>query len=1006
MNRSAYLTTGFAIKTLSRLSKADIAVHGKENIPSGQAIFVINHFTRIETLLLPSYISGLTDTPVWSLADASLFNGGLGKFFDLVGAVSTSDPKRDELIVKSLLTGEASWIIFPEGRMVKTKKIMDNGKFMIDHPGGMHEPRTGAAALALTAELYRRYIFELTESSPTQVWSVLESLKIENLNEIKTQPTVIVPVNLTYYPIRAMENIASTLAERVDLDVRFGKPIEIEPFLDPKWLKESMFRDGLEGYFLSDELKKKMRAPAYKIMQRYMGDIYGLTTVNHEHLYASLLRMYPFERIKESDFKRRVFYAASLISNREDYKGEFFLHKSLQGSQAHLVTDDRFKKYENFLQLAIEKGVVRKDGDYLVKNRSSLSRPLSYHKGRIDNPIEIMANEVEPLIRLQKLLRSTGRQPVFLLKLLLIRHLIKQELIDYDKACGNYIPSAEKGLACLGRPFLLSALRRKRGVVLVHSYLAVPAEVRGLADHLRREGFWVYAPRLPGHGTSSEDLVERKYQEWMEAVERGFVLMSNICDSVILGGVAVGGSIVLNLAARVPEVAGVFALCPPLSLSDYSTNFMPAVDVWNRMLNKMKGEGKKRFLDFSHGNPHVNYIKNPVAGVNEVGKFLDFAKKQYGTIQQPTLVIQADKNPIVDPEGSRKIYEMIESDQKEYCLLSFDRHILVHGKRADMVQRKISNFIKRLENYKMPLKSGEGKTAWPEYYAEFPYFSEQIIREGCHPRKLEHKTVAEKAIVLVHGLSDSPHFLSAIADFFHCELGYDVYLPLLQGHGLKDPNGMEGVTLQEWKENVRFAIHAAAVDGRSLSIGGLSSGGALSFYMGCTEPAITGDLYLFAAALGLKEGWLGIAGSVKEFLLRTSPALPNDKKVLIGSNPYRYDYISLNGARELVHLIGEINGAIESFKAGEYFSKRIFSAFTEYDDVVSFKAISRLEKITKEDTFVQYILPKSKEVQHASVVLRDPIYAAEVELGEPPLEKANPEFFEMMEAVREFQREA
>jgi len=721
MNRSAYLTTGLAIRVFSRLSKADIYMHGQENIPAGPNIFVMNHFTRFETFLLPYYIYNLTNKPVWSLAAPSLFKGGMEKFFDLIGVISTSDPKRDELIVKSLLTGEADWIIFPEGSMVKNKKIMSGGRYMIAHPEGMHEPRTGAAALALRAELYRTHLLHTARTSPERLQPMLDALGIASIDDIQSQPTSIVPVNLTYYPIRAAENIALHIASRlvkdmsermveeimtegtmmfsgVDLDIRFGKPLQMADLLDEQWLKIDMERDGITGFSVSGDLKGKMRLAAYRVMQQYMHDIYSMTTINHEHLFASFLQMYPLRRIKESEFKQRIFYAASLVTGQEAGKDIFFLHKSLRENQAHLLTDDRYRKYANFLKLAEEKGVLGRDGEYLNTDRSKLSGPLSFHKGRIDNPVEVMANEVEPLKKLKSLLRFLAWQPMAFMRIAIVRYLLHSEKTRYIEEY-RAVGRAAGGNSMPGQPFLLPHFRRRLGVVLVHSYLAVPEEVKALALFLRRRGVWVYAPRLPGHGTSAEDLATRKFQEWRETVENGYVLMSTLCDRVVLGGIAVGGNLALDLACRVDSLAGVFAVCPPFALNDYSARFMPVTDVWNRLLHKMKGGSRnKDYLEFSYGNLSVNYPRNPVAGVKEVGDFLESIEKCYSAIRQPALIVQADKNPVVDPRGSKQLYDQISSRNKEYCLLSYDRHVLVNGEGTEKVFGKIGAFIDEMKD--------------------------------------------------------------------------------------------------------------------------------------------------------------------------------------------------------------------------------------------------------------------------------------------------------------------
>ncbi|MBF0113321.1 MAG: 1-acyl-sn-glycerol-3-phosphate acyltransferase, partial [Desulfamplus sp.] len=151
MNKFAYYMSGYAFKAFSGISKAKINLHGENNIPKeeGSIIFTANHFTRIETIFLPYHIHQITNRPVWSLAAAELFQGSLKRVLEAMGAVSTRDPQRDFLIVKSLINAQADCIIFPEGMMVKNKKITSDGDFKLYEGSEIQRPRTGAATLAL-----------------------------------------------------------------------------------------------------------------------------------------------------------------------------------------------------------------------------------------------------------------------------------------------------------------------------------------------------------------------------------------------------------------------------------------------------------------------------------------------------------------------------------------------------------------------------------------------------------------------------------------------------------------------------------------------------------------------------------------------------------------------------------------------------------------------------------------------------------------------------------------
>lgn len=286
---------------------------------------------------------------------------------------------------------------------------------------------------------------------------------------------------------------------------------------------------------------------------------------------------------------------------------------------------------------------------------------------------------------------------------------------------------------------------------------------------------------------------------------------------------------------------------------------------------------------------------------------------------------------------------------------------------------------------------------WKEFY-QYSGLDPSAVRKGCEPRLIVDDNLSDNAIVLIHGLTDSPFFMEAIGKYFHDVMGFNVFIPLLSGHGLVNPNGMRDASVEKWLRDIDFAVtQAQAIGGKRISIGGLSTGGTLSVHRAFSTPySISGGVFLFSAALDLLGKTGHMAGELETLLLRLfghDPILANldEKTSLIGPHPYRYAHMDIHGARCLATLIGLIR---DEMGHGAALQQPVFVGHSEADETANIEGVRTLRCAVKESFWMN----KSLKIPHASVVLKDEI---RTENGKP-LEPPNPCFSEMMQAAHTF----
>ena len=233
----------------------------------------------------------------------------------------------------------------------------------------------------------------------------------------------------------------------------------------------------------------------------------------------------------------------------------------------------------------------------------------------------------------------------------------------------------------------------EKGVLLLHGFKGSPFEMKHLGEKISEQGYSIFIPRLPGHGTNIEDMTLFNGRDWLNAAREALIELRSHCREVCVIGLSMGGILSILLARTYP-VKKIVLLSVPRAIKEKTIYLAPVIGLFKKILRRedttmgLASEEARRV--------HECYSSGiPLRQSWHLFRLIKKGMKALPDIEAETLLIQSLNDRVIPRDSIDYISSHAASAKKEKFLLKASDHAITADLEKDAVAERVIEFLNR-----------------------------------------------------------------------------------------------------------------------------------------------------------------------------------------------------------------------------------------------------------------------------------------------------------------------